>query len=100
MKTFIAITLLVLSTNAAANQDQAYFKQVLTAAKVASACATINQIELFQNAARIPGGDFFVKNFMLSEQARWGVTDAEYWALCVRAVAIKQKAYNTLVGPE
>jgi hypothetical protein len=101
MKTLIAIALLALSTNAVSGENEDYFKQVFSAAKVASACQVIAQISAFQEEKKMPGGHAFVAEFMRSELARMNLDSIEEWVdVCARAREIKAAAVEALVGVE
>ena len=88
-----ALIFMSFSVSASQDQDKKMFNDAIVNASWAGTCSAYKQIEDFQKATQMPGGDEFLRRFGATEIARLGTTPEKFIELCAKAI----QNYNDMI---
>lgn len=95
----IALAFLVAEGTAAAQSDLSP-RHLLSVAKMAGACGTLDSMIQLQKTTKLPGGDDFVVRFWSTEAARLGLTVQQLSDTCNRSVAAYDRLWSAAESAE
>lgn len=74
--------LLMTNVTQAADGNLNLSKSALEQAEIFGMCGTLKQLSQFQQRQKIPGGDDFIKLFLMDESSRFGLSLSQLQMLC------------------
>lgn len=87
MRLFLAAILSLASMSAIADkQTHDMMKDMLISAKFSGMCGALQQMVTFQQSTKMEGGDKFIARFGMTEAARLGMTDKEFFSTCEKSI--------------